>query len=727
MQGQSPGNGGGTPLYAALGGAEQWAIAYQTAHPSEKVVVILVTDGEPNGCDEDINHIAGLAGSAFSSNGILTYAVGLEGSNVTQMDQIAQSGGTGQGFFIGSGNAQQDLLNALKQIQGSQVSCNIAFPKSQTGTPLDPSKINVNYTPGDGSPTQTLGKVSGAADCTNGGWYYDNEQNPTVITLCPTTCSTIQADKTALVRLHLVDGMNKESCPAIVCCGGRMDFHGAPMSRTWLRLGATAKPGATTITLAEPVTGWKAGDHIIVTASTGTHDTGGTRRPGGDQDVYTEEATIKAIDGKTITLAKALVNEHLGEGDFRAEVANLSRNVVVESADKANGKRGHTMYHRNSKGSISYAEFRHLGKENVLGRYALHFHLCGDTMRGSYVLGASIHGSHNRWLTIHGTNYLVVRDCVGYQSMGHGFFLEDGTEVNNILDRNLAVQAYATKPLPEQILPFDKNDGSGFWWANCRNSFTRNVAAECDEYGYFFQVEKTAAFNPVLPILQPDGAKKAVDIRTLPFIRFEDNETHCQRRHGFNLGGGVPFGPGVAGVGPDEKHPFVIKNFRSWNVHWAIHPVSPSLLIDGLDVFNAEYGVWRPVYRNHAYRGIAMHDVPDKLHYAFVSPAKAPNDAKDYPGALDPIDDLPPVTVITHVMRVKGKTIVRGTTADNGAVKRVLVNDQSARPLRPNFAEWEAILEETGVTRLSAHAEDAAGNRETMKHEWRTPEGERRH
>jgi hypothetical protein len=33
---------------------------------------------------------------------------------------------------------------------------------------------------------------------------------------------------TALIRLTPVDGLDKQSCPAIVCCGGRMDFHGAP-------------------------------------------------------------------------------------------------------------------------------------------------------------------------------------------------------------------------------------------------------------------------------------------------------------------------------------------------------------------------------------------------------------------------------------------------------------------------------------------------------------------
>src|SRR5262249_16347800 len=35
---------------------------------------------------------------------------------------------------------------------------------------------------------------------------------------------------TALIRLVHFPGMDKQSCPAIVCCGGRMDFHGAPMN-----------------------------------------------------------------------------------------------------------------------------------------------------------------------------------------------------------------------------------------------------------------------------------------------------------------------------------------------------------------------------------------------------------------------------------------------------------------------------------------------------------------
>jgi hypothetical protein len=479
------------------------------------------------------------------------------------------------------------------------------------------------------------------------------------------------------------------------------------MSRTWVKLGGMAKAGQTTVALEEAVTGWKKGDLVIVTATTRQQKTKKTFKTSTADDTQTEERRIVAIDGKTLTLDQPLKFEHEGDGAYKAEVANLSRNVVVESADPA--ERGHTMFHRGSAGSISYAEFRKLGKAGVLGRYSLHYHLVGDTMRGSSVIGASIWDSHNRWLTIHGTNFLVVRDCVGYKSKGHGFFMEDGTEVFNLFDRNLAVQAYIAPPLPNQVIPFDKNDGSGFWWANSQNAFVRNVAAECDEYGYFFQAAQTKDFDLNLRVQRPGGAKERIDIRTLPFLRFEDNVTHCQRRHGFNLGGGVPFGPpNVAGVGPDVKHPFVLKNFKAYNVHWALHPVSPSVMIDGLQVVNAEYGIWRPVYHDHVYKNVEMKDVPAAQHYAFVP--GAPPAAK-----LEPIDDQPPVTVITHVLSGPGgKLIVRGACVDNGTVKKVAVNGELARPLSGNFLEWEASIAVSAS--VTAFAEDAAGNVEALKH-----------
>jgi hypothetical protein len=476
----------------------------------------------------------------------------------------------------------------------------------------------------------------------------------------------------------------------------------------------------------------------------------------------------------------------------------------VESAHPT-GVRGHTMYHRGSAGSISYAEFRHLGKEGVLGRYSVHFHLVGDTMRGSSVIGASIWDSANRWLTIHGTNYLVVRDCVGYQSVGHGFYVEDGTEVYNVFDRNLAVQAYQAEPLPKQNLPFDTNDGAGFWWANSLNAFTRNVACECDGYGYRFEATPTEGFDLHRPVRQPDGRVKPVDIRTLPFVRFEDNEAHSVL-YGLNLG------EGVDNVGPDARHPLVLRNTKIWDTQWAFRPNAPSMMVDGMQIYGSRYGIFQPIYDHHAFNRLTISrtevpgghpilpigqkpeglEFPDEVKddralgfskgggipaakaasgkplavesYIPVEkgtgenasssgnladgPALSPAAAKEmkrrllenagdplldspsgppaatlssaaFPKPLDPVDDLPPATVVTFVGKAAdGKWVVRGTTSDNGVVKRVLVNGREAQAMVPNFAEWEITLAgvRPGEEKLTAYAEDEAGNIEKTPH-----------
>jgi hypothetical protein len=633
----------------------------------------------------------------------------------------------------------------------------------------------------------------------------------------------VPAGKTALIRLVYFEGMDKQTCPAIVSCGGRMDFHGAPMSRTWVKLGATAKPGDTEVALEEAVSGWKAGDRVIVTATQRDMREQGTRRPGkSNRTVFTEERRIASIEGTKVVLDQPLTHEHRGEGEFRGEIAVLSRNVIVESADPK-GVRGHTMYHRFSAGGISYAEFRHLGKEDVLGKYSIHFHLIGTTMRGAQVLGASIWDSHNRWITVHGTQFLVIRDCVGYQSVGHGFFLEDGTEVYNVLDRNLAVQAFKGKRLPKQVLPFDPNDGAGFWWANNLNTFTRNVSCENDEYGYRAEATPSRSASLEFSILTADGSREKIDIRKLPFVRFEGNESHSEGLYGFRLGECVR---GEQRLGPDEKHPHVIRSMKIWDIHYAFRPEVPSLLVEDMKLWKPVYGVYHPDFDRHVYRRLQIaeataepfnrgHDdnntqygpfsvdgltiershgtliqvsqyapggrteshfrnvtfkdnkpyrsayvdttangqpkspppdneIPYYFHDHFgpgrtaklltssmaerfaggleYQAAPAPVFGKNmrvvevkdaaFPELLAPVDDRPPQTIVT---RVSGRT-VRGTTADDGEVKRVLVNGRAARALAPNFLEWEAELAE-GETAVKAHAEDAAGNVERLPHE----------
>jgi len=431
--------------------------------------------------------------------------------------------------------------------------------------------------------------------------------------------SPIPAEHTARIRLHYLEGMSKDDAPALVCCSARMELHGAPLSRTWLKLGADAKPGDTQVTLAEDVTGWRVGDDVIVTGAKKQPHYGTGRDS--EKPIGSEQRRITKIDGRTLTLDRALVLDHYGTGEFRSEVADLSRNVIVESADPT-GVRGHTMYHAYSRGGISYARFAHLGKEGTLGRYAIHFHLIGDTMRGSQILGAAVVDSHNRWITIHGTEYLVVRDCVGFQSVGHGFFMEDGTEVYNLLDRNLGVQAYGAKKLPKQVLPFDLNDGAAFWWSNGRNTIVRNSACENDEYGYRYDMQHSKYFNTTLPIRMPDGKEERVDVRTIPIWRFEDNESHTEGLAGMVVaanGNSQQDSPirdqkmldainRIDWTAPDTRHPHVIRGLKIWEAHYAFRPHSPSMWMENVTIHRVAYGIYRPAFDNQVFKNLRLSD-----------------------------------------------------------------------------------------------------------------------
>ena len=121
-------------------------------------------------------------------------------------------------------------------------------------------------------------------------------------------------------------------------------------------------------------------------------------------------------------------------------------------------------------------------------------------------------------------------------------------------------------------------------------------------------------FDLKLPVAMPDGTTAKVDIRTLPFIRFEDNEAHSHL-YGINLG------EGVRGVGPDEKHPFVLKNTNLWNNFWHFRPGSPSMLVDGMNMYNGRYGLYRPAYKQHAYSKLTIAQIENPQAF---SSGKAP-------------------------------------------------------------------------------------------------------
>ena len=89
-----------------------------------------------------------------------------------------------------------------------------------------------------------------------------------------------------------------------------------------------------------------------------------------------------------------------------------------------------------------------------------------------------------------------------------------------------------------------------------------------------------------------------------------------------------------------------------------------------------------------------------------------------FPTLLHPVDDQPPATVITQISRTKeGKVLVRGVSSDDGVIRTVVVNGRPATATAANFAQWEIVLDAgPNERKITAHAEDAAGNIETHAH-----------
>jgi G8 domain len=266
---------------------------------------------------------------------------------------------------------------------------------------------------------------------------------------------------------------------------------------SWTQLNATANVGATQIVLKEPVD-WRVGEKIVI-ASTAL-----------DPD-QAEERQILSVsaDRRTVTLNQALAYSHFGqlqtfEGktlDERAEVALLSRNIVIEGDDSSTTSQfgGHVMImgalstvretqaSKRSSAKLQGIEFRRMGQFDRLGRYPIHWHQNGDSA-GDFVRSSSFHSNLQRGVVVHGTDNTTIESNTVLRSMGHSYALEDGTEKGNLLRGNLGL---GTQPFPRKAtnpIQAAQNDdrAATFWMKTGDNRFVGNYAAGGENVAFWF-------------------------------------------------------------------------------------------------------------------------------------------------------------------------------------------------------------------------------------------------
>ncbi|XP_064152938.1 cell surface hyaluronidase isoform X2 [Anguilla rostrata] len=362
---------------------------------------------------------------------------------------------------------------------------------------------------------------------------------------------------------------------------------------------------------------WRAGDRIVV-AST-------------DYSMYqAEEFTLLPcpdcskhqvrIQGKP---QFAHVGEILDGIDMRAEVAVLSRNILIhgEMENSCYGNNWCQFFSYDSFGGhikifenftsvhLSHVELKHMGQQ-VRGRYPVNFHLCGDVdERGgysspTYVDSLSIHHSFSRCVTVHATNGLLIRDTVGYDTLGHCFFLEDGIEQRNTFFHNLGL---VTKP--GTILPTDRNETmcttirdkvfgsyvpvpateckavSTFWIANPNNNLISNAAAGSQDAGIWYVFHSASTGDS-------HGRVNETKSELTPLGIFYNNRVHSNFKAGLFIDKGVKTTKASA---TDPQEYLCLDNNARFRPHEDADQNKPRVaaIIDTLISFkNNDLGAW---------------------------------------------------------------------------------------------------------------------------------------
>ena len=188
--------GVGTPTYSALEGAYDWASDFAAHNLGEQAAIVLVTDGEPKGCNQSVSALEQLVSQAATMN-ISTFVIGLEGTNPDQVDSLAVAGNTGGAHLVGSDDFQGELELALEAVKTNPMACEVAIP-TEDGD-VDHQRVNVCFSDSEGAANWRGG--DSAADCGQADWYYDDPGNPTTIILCPAACQRAQAGETATLDI----------------------------------------------------------------------------------------------------------------------------------------------------------------------------------------------------------------------------------------------------------------------------------------------------------------------------------------------------------------------------------------------------------------------------------------------------------------------------------------------------------------------------------------------
>jgi hypothetical protein len=191
---------GGTPTLHVVNGVLSY-IATASMTSRARYVLVLVTDGYPQGCDD--SEVASVANAVAAVAGTIpTYVIGIANpplvgapETVTNLTAIADAG-RGQAFLIDTGDPVQTsavFTAAMQQISEITIACNLDIPPIPGGRAFERDKVIVSHSANGSANQLTYDETCAAPNA----WHYDDALAPTQIVLCENTCAAVQADPTS--------------------------------------------------------------------------------------------------------------------------------------------------------------------------------------------------------------------------------------------------------------------------------------------------------------------------------------------------------------------------------------------------------------------------------------------------------------------------------------------------------------------------------------------------
>lgn len=208
---------GETPLIGSTMSAYQYLYANAASFDGNRFVVLL-TDGTET-CDTQDSSKAYLlqkAAEVATALNIRTFVLGAPGSEGERafLSSLAKQGGTASSptcqddchmdMTLPGMNFADELQKNLTAISGAALSCEFDVPTPGPGEPpVDPAKVNVKYTHGDGTTEYILQDTTIACDDPqNAGWSY-SDASATKIVLCGSACDAVKSDPQASISIEL--------------------------------------------------------------------------------------------------------------------------------------------------------------------------------------------------------------------------------------------------------------------------------------------------------------------------------------------------------------------------------------------------------------------------------------------------------------------------------------------------------------------------------------------